>query len=224
MKTSVESIKDTVLASSLSINKIENLLTNGGFKISHYPKGALIHIDGEECKNLEIILSGQITVERIDSSGNLLTISDFYRDDILGGNLLFSKQPFYPMTITAKTPARVLAIDKDTLFELLSDNPEFLMTYLEFISDNAAILGNKIKQFIKKSIRESLMSYLEHESKRQGKNRIELDMTKKELAERIGVERTSLSRELSKMKKEGLITFDAHSITLCHAIKHTSSV
>jgi len=40
-------------------------------------------------------------------------------------------------------------------------------------------------------------------------------MTKKELAERLGIQRTSLSRELNKMKKDGLIDYDAHSITIC---------
>lgn len=214
MKKYIDSIKNTVLASSLPESEIYNQLIKGGFKVENYSAGALLHIDGEECTSLDIILSGKIVVERIDLSGNLLTISEFHRDDILGGNLLFSKQPFYPMTITAKTPSIILSMDKNTLFQILSENPEFLLTYLEFISDNAAILGNKIKHFIKKSIRESVMAYLEYESKRQKSTVIQLDMTKKALAERIGVERTSLSRELGKMRKEGLIAFDGKSITL----------
>jgi Mn-dependent DtxR family transcriptional regulator len=44
---------------------------------------------------------------------------------------------------------------------------------------------------------------------------IKLDITKKELAERLGIQRTSLSHELSKMKKDGLVDYDAHSITIC---------
>lgn len=37
-------------------------------------------------------------------------------------------------------------------------------------------------------------------------------MSKKALADKIGVQRTSLSRELSRMRDDGLITFDAHYI------------
>ena len=40
-------------------------------------------------------------------------------------------------------------------------------------------------------------------------------MTKKELAERLGIQRTSLSRELNKMKKDGLVDYNTHSITIC---------
>ncbi|NLZ83309.1 MAG: winged helix-turn-helix domain-containing protein, partial [Clostridiales bacterium] len=45
-------------------------------------------------------------------------------------------------------------------------------------------------------------------------NHIKLNMTKKALAERIGVQRTSLSRELAKMRAEGLILFDKDAITI----------
>ena len=51
-------------------------------------------------------------------------------------------------------------------------------------------------------------------SKIQKSNRIKLNTTKKSLAEKIGVQRTSLSRELAKMRDDGLILFDTDSITL----------
>jgi CRP/FNR family transcriptional regulator, dissimilatory nitrate respiration regulator len=58
------------------------------------------------------------------------------------------------------------------------------------------------------------MSYLDYERKMQNSNLIKLSITKKALAEKIGVQRTSLSRELAKMKKDGLILFDKNSITI----------
>jgi len=65
-----------------------------------------------------------------------------------------------------------------------------------------------------RTIRESLLHYLEHEKMKQNINRIMLTMTKKALADRIGVQRTSLSRELQKMKRDGIIDFNADSITI----------
>jgi DNA-binding transcriptional regulator LsrR (DeoR family) len=55
---------------------------------------------------------------------------------------------------------------------------------------------------------------LENEKRSQGSKIIKLNLTKKALAEKIGVQRTSLSRELSKMKKDGLILFDTNYITI----------
>ena len=76
------------------------------------------------------------------------------------------------------------------------------------------ILGNRIKFYSKKTIRESLLNYLETERRRQKSNKILLNITKKELAEKLGFQRTSLSRELAKMKKDGIIEFDKNSISL----------
>ncbi|WFF74591.1 Crp/Fnr family transcriptional regulator [Proteiniclasticum sp. QWL-01] len=189
-------------------------LKSGKFKVTSYKKSSVVHFDGETCSKLEIILSGRVAVDRIDESGNLLTISEFYKNDILGGNLLFSKNPYYPMTVLTKLPTDILEIDREALFELFCNNPVFLRTYLELTSDRAFILGNKIKHYINKTIRESIMNYLNYESKIQNSNHIKLNTTKKALAEKIGVQRTSLSRELAKMREDGLILFDTDSITL----------
>lgn len=39
-------------------------------------------------------------------------------------------------------------------------------------------------------------------------------MSKKEMAERFGIQRPSLSRELNKMRKDGLLEYDAKTITI----------
>lgn len=155
-----------------------------------------------------------MVIERIDESGNLMTIAEFLGGDVLGGNLMFSKNPYYPMTVTAKEATLILEINKDRLFRLFSDNHEFLSSYLEYVSDHTVILGDRIKHYVNRTIRESIISYLNFESKKQNSSIIKLSMTKKALAERIGVQRTSLSRELAKMREDGLIEFNSVSISL----------
>ena len=214
MTKNINLIRSTTLIKSLSGEDILTNLKSGKFKVTSYKKSSVVHFDGERCSKLEIILSGKVVVDRIGESGNLLTISEFYNDDILGGNLLFSKYPYYPMTVLTQLPTDILEIDRETLFELFCNNPIFLRTYLELTSDRAFILGNKIKHYINKTIRESIMNYLNYESKIQNSNRIKLNTTKKSLAEKIGAQRTSLSRELAKMRDDGLILFDTDSITL----------
>lgn len=99
-------------------------------------------------------------------------------------------------------------------FKLFSDNHEFLRSYLEYVSDHTVILGDRIKHYVNRTIRESIISYLNYECKKQNSTTIKLSMTKKALAERIGVQRTSLSRELAKMREDGLIEFSPISIIL----------
>ncbi|MCE5234962.1 MAG: cyclic nucleotide-binding domain-containing protein, partial [Eubacteriales bacterium] len=131
--------------SSLSAEDTGSCLKDGSFRVRSYAKNNIVHFAGEVCSKLEIILSGKVAVEHIDESGKLVSIAEFYGNEILGGNLLFSKNPYYPMTITAKQSTVILEISMDRLFELFTDNHDFLRSYLEYVSDHATILGDRIK-------------------------------------------------------------------------------
>ncbi|MDW7659608.1 MAG: helix-turn-helix domain-containing protein, partial [Bacillota bacterium] len=74
-------------------------------------------------------------------------------------------------------------------------------------------LSDKIRQTVRRPIRECVLNYLEEATRKQGRRTITLPITKKAFAERIGVQRTSLSRELQKMKYEGLIDYTATTMT-----------
>ena len=214
MKKYLEAMKQVDLIKSIKSEEIQLFLNEGSFITTEYGKNNIVHFVGEICSKLEIILSGKVVIERIDESGNLMTIAEFFSGDVLGGNLMFSKNPYYPMTVTAKEATLILEINKDCLFNLFSDNHEFLRSYLEYVSDHTVILGDRIKHYVSRTIRESIVSYLDYECKKQNSNIIKLSMTKKALAERIGVQRTSLSRELAKMREDGLIEFTPVSISL----------
>jgi len=214
LKNLMREIQQVDLIKSIDTKEIELLLNDESFQTFKYAKNNIVHFVGDVCSKLEIILSGEVVIERIDESGNLMTIAEFFSGDILGGNLMFSKNPHYPMTVTAKQPTMILEINKIRLFQLFSDNHDFLMSYLEYVSDHTVILGDRIKHYVNRTIRESIISYLEYEIKKQKKNVVKLSITKKALAEKIGVQRTSLSRELAKMRADGLILFDMNSIEL----------
>jgi CRP-like cAMP-binding protein len=214
MSKHIALIRKSVPLSSISDEEINSYLGDGSFKISTYERNNIVHFSGEVCLKLEIILSGKVAVERIDEVGNLMNIAEFYSNEILGGNLLFSKNPHYPMTITVKQPTLILEINKERLFGLFSDNHDFLRSYLEFVSDHATILGDRIKHYVNKTIRECIMSFLEYERQKQNSNPIRLNITKKAWAERIGIQRTSLSRELAKMRNDGLIQYDSKFIEI----------
>lgn len=214
MKKFLELMQQIDLIKSINPQEIELYLTDGSFKTTTYTKNNIVHFVGEVCSKFEIILSGKVVIERIDESGNLMTIAEFFSGEVLGGNLMFSKKPYYPMTVTAKETTLILEINKDRLFHLFSDNHDFCRGYLEHVSDHTVILGDRIKHYVNRTIRASIVSYLDYECKKQNSNIIKLSMTKKALAERIGVQRTSLSRELAKMREDGLIKYDSESIEI----------
>jgi CRP/FNR family transcriptional regulator, dissimilatory nitrate respiration regulator len=213
--TTLQSIlQNSTLLSTIPWNDLAHYINTKAFNLLTYEKNRILHFDGDPCHFLEIILTGNIIVERIDEPGNLMTISVFFPDDMLGGNLIFSKNPAYPMTVRALTEVTLLQINQSLLFDLCSTNTHFLRLFLQTVSDHALLLGDKIKHTLNRTIRESITAYLKQEYHLQHTLTIQLNTTKKALADRIGVQRTSLSRELQKMKQEGLILVDTLSITI----------
>lgn len=207
-------LSDIGFLRSISNEKRKQLLQEGKLSIREYGNHEIIHFEGDKCSGVEVILSGEVVVEYINESGDLMIITRFSRGDILGGNLMFSQNPHYPMTITAKKASTIIYIDKEHLFQLFLENPEFLKGYLEFVADHTIILGDKIKMDVNQTIRQRVIKYLEYQKERQHNASMKWDVSKKELAERMGIQRTSLSRELAKMRKEGLIEYDAERVTL----------
>lgn len=82
MDHDINLIRKITLLDSLSDIDIRANLSDGTFKIVSFKKNSVIHFDGDLCSKLEITLSGKVVVDRINESGDLLTISEFYCNDI----------------------------------------------------------------------------------------------------------------------------------------------
>ncbi|MFA6941192.1 MAG: Crp/Fnr family transcriptional regulator [Clostridiaceae bacterium] len=207
-------LKHADLFKELSLQNIKNLLDKGSYDIKTYKKNSVIYFQNEKCTTFDIVLKGIVSVQGFDDKGNYISISDFSIGDVIGGNLLFSRKNFYPMMVLSKTEVNILHINKDLILKLCQSDTAFLIKFLQSLSDKTLILTDKIKTLSLKSIRQCIVDFLLYEKYVQNSNTIKLTLAKKQLAEKFGVQRTSLSRELNKMRKEGLIEYDARSITI----------
>lgn len=182
--------------------------------IKKYEGGSVIHFQHQKCTHLDVILSGIVSIQALESSGSSITITEFGNGETLGSNLLFSSRPQYPMLVVAKTDVTLLRVAKETILKLCNCDPFFLRNYLEQISDKALVLTGKINSIALKSIRESVVEYLLLEQQYQNSSTILLPFSKKEWAEMLGVQRPSLSRELNRMRQEGLIDYHNRLIVI----------
>lgn len=201
----IKLVKQTFIGCQLPDDEIKAALNNCDLIIKHFDKGQWLHLEGDKCLYLEILLTGDIASLQIDECGNELIINTFQSNEIIAGNILFGTSPKYPLFFVAETNGELLQINKSFLFELFIRKPNILRQFLLLISDHAISLVNKIKLAKRKSLRNYIMEYLYTQSLFQNSTTITLPLSKTELASRFGVQRTSVSREFSKMEKDGLI-------------------
>ncbi|NMB26709.1 MAG: Crp/Fnr family transcriptional regulator [Tissierellia bacterium] len=210
----LSTIKKNSLFKNFPEEQLIRLFTINNHKIGVYQKDSIIYNQNQTCNTLDIILKGTVSVQRIDEKGNVLTVSEFNEKESLGGNLIFANKNIYPMTVVAKINAKILHMKKDLVLELCKSNNNFQKQFITSISNKTTIISDKLKSVKMKTIRQNIIEFLISENYNQKTLKVNLNMTKKEWAEKLGVQRPSLSRELMKMKKEGLIDYDKDSILI----------
>ena len=85
---------------------------------------------------------------------------------------------------------------------------------LRDLSDKTLILTRKVHYLTLKGMRQRIFAYLSDIYRQQGTTSIKLPHTREQIAEIINVSRTAMSREMSRMEKEGLIEVSGKTIIL----------
>ncbi|MDY0288727.1 MAG: Crp/Fnr family transcriptional regulator [Sphaerochaeta sp.] len=202
------------LFSSFTPTELERLFALQPYSIKSYTRNQMIAISGEKCTTLDILLQGSISLQSLDEEGRLFKAQVLERGDIYGATLLFGSSNRFPMTVVSEGPAEVLHLSKALVLCLCKENSLFTETLLQIVSDKAHALSTALTNLSSRTLKENLLCYLEDEAIRQGRRTIKLSITKKELAHRLGVERTSLSRAFALLRDEKVLTFTRDRITL----------
>lgn len=214
IKNYIPALKTINLFKSFTEEDLVTLFSKIPYKIEKYSKGDVILAEDETCETLNLILDGMIEVQKIDSTGKVLTIAEFGKGEIFGEMLIFADRNSSPINAMSKNKSVVLHVHKNSVVSLCQNNTGFLMEYLRIISNKAIILNLKLKEVTLKTIRQKISEFIFCQHKEQKSLKIKLNMTKKDWADKIGVQRPSLSRELIKMKEEGIIDYDKDIIVI----------
>ncbi len=201
-------LKDVKLFSNtdIDISKIE---------IKEYPSNYTIEIEGDKSLYLGIILEGRVFVRAYSLSGKDFIISTLDPGMVFGDVLLFgTKSNTYPGNLITNGKTLIAILPNDEVRHLIQTSPNFSTNYLSLLSDKVYSINHKSKLLSQDSVRDKILFYLHQEMKQQQNNKIHLNMSKEELANNLFMQRPSLSRELIKMREEGLIEFDRWTITL----------
>lgn len=179
-----------------------------------YRKSQTIYAHGETCGGIDIVLFGRLVAYALSQNGSESVVFTFQKDSVIGANLLFGNANRYPMNIYCTEDCELLHIKKTDVEVLLHDY-HFAMNFIKNISLNSQGMNKKITMYTQKSLRENLTDYILALTAEQKSQTVILPMSKKQLADYLGVQRPSLFRELKAMKDEGLIKVDNRYISIC---------
>jgi len=214
MDTLSDILKQCILFKDMNYKDIDNFLKVSNFVIKKYLKGNLVVLEDSKCEELGILLKGLLEVQSLYPSGKSLTLNRLKPVEIFGEVILFSKSKKFPSTIKAIEDSEIVFIKKSDLINCLTNCHRFMENFLELLSDRLLMLNRKIKMLTRENIRQKIGDFLREEYKKQKSHIIKVPLSRQEMAEHMGIQRPSLSRELSRMREEGIIEFDKEFIVV----------
>ena len=178
-----------------------------------YSKGKTVYNQYDPCNTLDIVLSGSLIAYSLSKNGSATTMFEFCKNNVLGANLLFGKSTAYPLNIYCLTDCEMVHVAREAVLELLH-NYNFVMQYIRSLSQNSQGMNQKIMMLMQRNLRGNIIEYLRQQSVLQQSQTIMLPISKKELADYLGVQRPSLFREFKKLCEENIIRIQNRKVTL----------
>ncbi len=198
----------------LSKHELKDVMSQIFYNIKNFSQGQVIFSQHHLSQNLGILIKGRVKVAKFLPSGKSIIIARFTHPASFGEGTVFSSEDLNPSTVIADSPTRVLFIDRSNLLKLFFTNQQIMNNFLKLLSQRLLLLNQKISLLSLSSIREKISYYLLDQAAKQNSYIIKLPYAKTYLAHYLCVPRPSLSREISRMQKDGLIRSEGRTIVI----------
>jgi len=218
MKKWLDTLAEVPLFESIAIRDLQALLQCLGSRIAEYTKGEYLCLAGEKLTEVGILLSGSLQILRDDAAGNRLIVDDLTASSLFGEAFVCAGVDKIPVTILATEDSTVMYIQLKRILTVCSSSCFFhgtmIANLLKIIAQKNIILNNKILLLSQRSIREKIIAFLLMQVEKNNDTTFEIPFSRNELADFLCVDRSALSRELSKMQNEGLIKYHRNLFSL----------
>ena len=159
---------------------------------------------GQRVDRFALVLSGGVHVQMDDMNGLHMLMATVLPGQTFGESLCFRKTERSPVYAKAFENTEVLWLSTD-YFD--SGRCVFCMRFMALLTRKTLEMNDRIQVLSKLTLREKLTAFLSQRAQREGAE-FDIPMNREALAAYLGVNRSALSREISSMKKEGLLETD----------------
>lgn len=206
------------LFSGLSATELDAMLGCLDAHTQSFSKGQAILQEGAPAQDIGILLSGQAQLIRTDYYGNRSIMLSIDPGDLFAESFACSRAEAMPVSVIATEECCVMLLDCRRLTTSCCSACAFhsrvIYNLLQIVADKNLILHQRALITARRTTREKLLTYLLLHAKEAGKDAFSIPFDRQELADYLEVDRSGLSAELSKLKKEGILEYRKSSFHL----------
>jgi CRP/FNR family transcriptional regulator len=211
-----KALKRTPLFSGLSDREFEFLLERVSSR--KYSGGEIVFSEGEPCAGLFVVESGSVRIFKSSPGGREHVLS------IEGPGGSIAELPVfdggnYPASVVAVEDAVLLFVSKQDFQALCLAHPAVALKVLKVVGGRLRRLVGIIEELSFTTVRQRLSAYLLRIAESEGRRvaqgvEVTLPANNQELAAQIGTVRELISRNLSRLQAEGIVSIDGRSLVI----------
>ena len=208
----------TRLFQGIREHEIEAMLTCLSAEERTYGNDAYIYRAGDVTGRLGVVMEGAVNIIKDDVWGNRKIIENIGGGQIFGETYACLKGELLMVDVQASERSRILFMDVNRILTTCSSSCDFhnrlIRSLMYVLAGKNLMLTKKMDIITPKSLRERVMVYLSQESVKQGCRTVTVPFNRQQMADYLSVDRSALSAELSRMQRDGVISYENNRFTI----------
>ena len=222
MKKYFDILHECPLFRDIEGQELEKALECLKARASSFAKGEAVLSEGDPANYVGIVLTGRLQIVRTDFFGNRSILVHLVPGELFGESFACAGVKAVPVTVAAVETAEVMLIDCLRITHPCGHGCQFhqrmIFNLLQIVAAKNLVFHQKIEVTSKRTTREKLMTYLMLQAKRQGNLEFEIPYDRQELADYLEVERSGLSAEIGKLRRQGTIEAERRRFKICRPL------
>lgn len=187
------------------------------FSTRQYSKGQILILSGDDTDYVYHIISGKVKEYDVSYRGDEIILNVFKPPAFFPMSLAINKVR-NPFVYEADTDVSLKRAPADEVVAFIKANPDVLFDLMSRVYRGLDGLLNRMVHLMSSSARNRILYELIIEAKRFGETlangKCEISLNEKDLGARAGLSRETVSREISKLRGEGMISIGGKKITI----------
>ena len=180
------------------------------FRERTFPKGAYILRSGDRTQALGLVRAGGVHIESCDVWGERSILSYIAPGQVFAETYAVCGEAMMVDAVAAED-SEIVFLDLSVLLgaaqRAASWYPKLMQNLLRLTARKNLTLSSRIFCTTAKSVRGRLLTYLSAQAAQQGGCEFDIPFDRQQLADYLNLDRSALSKELGKMRDEGLLEF-----------------
>lgn len=213
-----QALDTCALFAGMTREETERILGCMGAQARRYAKGEYIFMEGDPPEKIGIVLSGAVQIVRVDYYGSRSIVSTAEPGQLFGETFVYAGVDAMPVSAAASSECEALLIDAHAVASPCAKACGFhgriIENLLRVMASKNLMFTRKNEIISRKGTRGKLMAYLLAEAKKNRSSTFDIPFDRQALADYLNVDRSGLSAEIGRLRREGVLNCTRNRFTL----------